>query len=178
MADVRCRTTAWMAATNTEPLRGFSGRTEPWSSRRKVSQANGTEQRITFHFPVEDDACGASSEKNNREPRCRGPARQDGPGTTRNAVEGRQPNERSEAGVPVAQHRDRSNRTRVGDVNEFGDNPFGRNYCGASIGNSRRVARFLRSGSNLSLSTASTIPKMRRLSECPTEHAATDAATD
>ena len=30
-----------------------------------------------------------------------------GSGTTRNAVEGRQPNDRREAGVPVAEHRDR-----------------------------------------------------------------------
>ena len=33
-------------------------------------------------------------------------------GTTRNAVEGRQRNDRRKAGVPVAQHRDRPNRTR------------------------------------------------------------------
>ena len=55
-----------------------------------------------------------------------------GSGTTWNGVEGRQPNDRREAGVPVAQHRDRPNRTRCAST-----------ILGASIGSCQCVARLL-----------------------------------
>ena len=48
-----------------------------------------------------------------------GPARRAGSGTTRNAVEGRQPNDRREAGVPVAEHRDRPCATGPAATNRW-----------------------------------------------------------
>ena len=57
-------------------------------------------------------ACGASSEKKNRDPGVVDRLDRVGSGTTRNGVEGRQPNDRRKAGAPVAGHRDRTWRTR------------------------------------------------------------------
>ena len=75
-------------------------------------------------------------------------------GTTRNAVEGRQPNDRRKAGAPVADDRDRPNRTPVAST---------------IAGFHRKLpvcSAILRSGINLDPSPASTIRRAGGHLEC------------
>lgn len=103
---------------------------------------------------VRRGACGASSEKEDQGARCRGPARRVGWGTTRNGVEGRQPNDRREAGVL-------SQDTVTRRVRQARRQPIV-----GSIGTCQCVCQGLRSRGNLFRPSASTIRDGRRHCEC------------
>jgi hypothetical protein len=144
------------AARRAEQRAGASGRdeleaTEGLSRSRSaavvtpsVSQANDAEHRITF-TPCEEACLRRWQRKEEPGAWRRGPARRVGSGTTRNEVEGRQPNDRRETGVL-------SQNTVTGRVRQFRRQPIV-----GSIGTCQCVSRSLRSGGNLFASSASTI---------------------
>ena len=137
-----------MTATKTARSRGMllGGRVAAAVVTREVSQPA---RRWWRHKPQ-----AATKRRTGPEPRGRGRARW-GAGTTRNGVEGRQPNDRREAGVPVAGDRDRPGATGrhqpfgwarahlpmcLQILRSGGNQSVGGNHCGASIGSSQCVS--------------------------------------